>query len=47
MRVVTRSGLKYDLDAAVRLVAEDLVSVRGVLEQQVVGGELAVARRAP
>jgi len=33
MRVATRSGLKHDLDAAVRLVAEDLVSVRGVFER--------------
>jgi len=45
MRVATRSGLKHDLDAAVRLVAEDLVSVRGVFERQVVGGELADAER--
>jgi hypothetical protein len=37
--------LQDDFDAAVCFVAEKLVSVRGVLERQVVGGELADAER--
>jgi hypothetical protein len=41
----SRLGLEHDLDAALRLVAEDLVPARGVLRRQVVSGELADAER--
>jgi hypothetical protein len=39
----SRSGLEHDLDAALRLVAEDLLPARGGLQRQVVSGELADA----
>src|SRR6266567_7500395 len=38
-------GLEDDLDAAVGLVPEDLVSVRGLFQRQVVGGEGLHAER--